>query len=183
VRNSGTVPQFPRANKGNGPSATGFVRISCSAALTEGNDVRLSSRKAACSSMAPPSSTGKSGFPGFPAARHSPRATMCGFLRGKPHAVRWHHQAPQEIRVSRISCSAALTEGNDVRLSSRKAACSSMAPPSSTGNPGSVYTNCETAVALRLITAKRPLIMMRNKRTMRTKLLLVTTTSHGSWSG
>ena len=40
---------------------------------------------------------------------------------------------------------AALTEGNDVRLSSRKAACSSMAPPSSTGNPGSVYTNCETA--------------------------------------
>jgi hypothetical protein len=28
----------------------------------------------------------------------------------------------------------------------RKAACSSMAPPSSTGNPGSVYTNCETAL-------------------------------------
>jgi hypothetical protein len=24
---------------------------------------------------------------------------MCGFLHGKPHAVRWHHQAPQEIRV------------------------------------------------------------------------------------
>jgi hypothetical protein len=41
---------------------------------------------------------------------------------------------------------AALNEGNDVRLSSRKAACSSMAPPSSTGNPGSVYTNCETAL-------------------------------------
>jgi hypothetical protein len=41
---------------------------------------------------------------------------------------------------------AALTEGNHVRLSSRKAACSLMAPPSSTGNPGSVYTNCETAV-------------------------------------
>jgi hypothetical protein len=38
-------------------------------------------------------------------------------------------------------------------------------------------------LALRLITAKRPLIMMRNKRTMRTKLLLVTTTSHGSRSG
>ena len=38
-------------------------------------------------------------------------------------------------------------------------------------------------LALRLITAKRPLKMMRNKRTMRTKLLLVTTTSHGSWSG
>jgi hypothetical protein len=42
---------------------------------------------------------------------------------------------------------AALTESNDVRLSSRKAACSSMAPPSSTGNPGSVYINCETALA------------------------------------
>jgi hypothetical protein len=41
---------------------------------------------------------------------------------------------------------AALTEGNDVRLSSRKAACSSMAPTSCTGNPGSVYTNCETAI-------------------------------------
>jgi putative endonuclease len=46
---------------------------------------------------------------------------------------------------------AALTEDNDVRLSSRKAACSSMAPPSSTGNPGSVYTNCKTALALRLL--------------------------------
>jgi hypothetical protein len=28
-----------------------------------------------------------------------------------------------------------------------RAACGSMAPPSSTGNPGSVYTNCETALA------------------------------------
>jgi hypothetical protein len=27
--------------------------------------------------------------PGFPAVRHSPRAIMCGFLHGKPHAVRW----------------------------------------------------------------------------------------------
>jgi hypothetical protein len=40
---------------------------------------------------------------------------------------------------------AALTEGSDVRLSSRKAARSSMASPSFTGNPGSAYTNCETA--------------------------------------
>jgi hypothetical protein len=23
---------------------------------------------------------------------------MCGFLHGKPHAVRWLHQTPQEIR-------------------------------------------------------------------------------------
>jgi hypothetical protein len=44
----------------------------------------------------------------------------------------------------------ALTEGNDVRLSLRKAASSSMAPTSSTGNPGSVYTNCETALARHL---------------------------------
>jgi hypothetical protein len=50
------------------------------------------------------------------------------------------------------------------------------------GDVASVYTNCETALALRLITAKRPLKTMQNKRTMRTKLLLVTTTSHGSWS-
>ena|ERR1700677_4215290 len=42
---------------------------------------------------------------------------------------------------------AALTEGDAVRLSSRKAACSSMAPPGSTGNPGSVYSHCETARA------------------------------------
>ncbi len=41
---------------------------------------------------------------------------------------------------------AALTEGHEVRLSSRKAACNSKAPPTSTGNPGSVFTNCETAV-------------------------------------
>jgi hypothetical protein len=40
---------------------------------------------------------------------------------------------------------AALTEDNNVRLSSRKAACGSMASPSFTGNPGSVYTNGETA--------------------------------------
>jgi hypothetical protein len=44
---------------------------------------------------------------------------------------------------------AALTGGNDVRLSLRKAACSSMAPPSFTGNPGSVYANCETARLLK----------------------------------
>src|SRR5271170_5060563 len=72
---------------------------------------------------------------------------MCGFLRGKPHAVRWPHKAPQEIRVPRISCSAALVERSDVRLSSRKAACSSVAPQSPTGNPGSVCSNCETALA------------------------------------
>src|SRR6202522_3220153 len=38
-------------------------------------------------------------------------------------------------------------------------------------------------LALRLITAKFPVRRLRVKRVMRTKLLLVTTTSHGSWSG
>jgi hypothetical protein len=47
--------------------------------------------------------------------------------------------------LPRISCSAALAENNDVRLSSRKVACSPVVPTTSTGNPGSVYTNCETA--------------------------------------
>jgi hypothetical protein len=42
---------------------------------------------------------------------------------------------------------AALAEGNHVQLSLRKAACSSMAPPNSTGNPASVYTNWKTAIA------------------------------------
>jgi hypothetical protein len=37
--------------------------------------------------------------PGFPVTRHPLREAMCGFLRGKPHAVRWPHKAPQEIRV------------------------------------------------------------------------------------
>jgi hypothetical protein len=42
---------------------------------------------------------------------------------------------------------AALTESNDVRLSSRKAACSFDGTTKLTGNPGSVYTNCETALS------------------------------------
>ena len=51
--------------------------------------------------------------------------------------------------ASRISCSAALAGDKDVRLSSRKVACSSLAPTRSTGNPGSVYTYCETALSQR----------------------------------
>jgi hypothetical protein len=39
-----------------------------------------------------------------------------------------------------------LAENRDVRLSSRKVAYSSVAPTTSTGKPGSVYTNCETAL-------------------------------------
>jgi hypothetical protein len=45
----------------------------------------------------------------------------------------------------RISCSAALAGNHYVRLSSKKVACGSVVPPTSTGNPGSIYTNCETA--------------------------------------
>jgi hypothetical protein len=36
---------------------------------------------------------------------------------------------------------------HNVRLSSLKVACSSVVPTTSTGNPASVYTNCETALA------------------------------------
>jgi hypothetical protein len=49
--------------------------------------------------------------------------------------------------IAPISCSAALAENHDVRLSSKKVACSLLVPPTSTGNPGSVYTHCETALA------------------------------------
>jgi hypothetical protein len=38
-------------------------------------------------------------LPGFPAAKYWLREAMCGFLRGKPHEVRWTHKDPQEIRV------------------------------------------------------------------------------------
>src|SRR5665213_19354 len=41
---------------------------------------------------------------------------------------------------------AALTEGNDVRLSLRKAACSSWSHQAPQEIRGSVYTNCETAL-------------------------------------
>jgi hypothetical protein len=75
---------------------------------------------------------------------------MCGFLYGKPHAVRWHQTSSAGNPGFPDFLHAALTEGNDVRLSLRKAASSSMAPTSSTGNPGSVYTNCETALARHL---------------------------------
>jgi hypothetical protein len=37
-----------------------------------------------------------------------------------------------------------------------EAACSSVAPKRSTGNPGSVYTNCETALAVRARNVANP---------------------------
>src|ERR1700678_4081904 len=66
------------------------------------------------------------------------KIARCGFL--------WEKTTKRPIS-SRISCIATLAEDNDVRLSLRKVACSSVAPTTSTGNPGSVYTNCETALA------------------------------------
>ena len=60
------------------------------------------------------------------------------FLGRKPRKDPW---------ISRISCNAALARISHVRLSSRKAAFRFMAPANSAVNPGSVYTNCETAVA------------------------------------
>jgi hypothetical protein len=57
-------------------------------------------------------------------------------------------KTPNGDVAPQISCAALyLTDGNHVRLSTRRGACSSMAPPSYTGNPGSIYANCEAALA------------------------------------
>ena len=74
----------------------------------------------------------------------------CGLIKIARSGFPWEKSTKRSVAPPDF-LRAALTEGNDVRLSSRKAACSSMAPPSSTGNPGSVYTNCKTAVALALL--------------------------------
>jgi hypothetical protein len=67
--------------------------------------------------------------------------------------------------ASWISCSAALAKNNDVRLSSRNVACSSVVPTTSTGNPGSVCIHCETAYAVISALRGRP---PRGARTLRT---------------
>jgi hypothetical protein len=67
------------------------------------------------------------------------RVARCGFP--------WEKTTKRPV-ASRISCSAALAKNNDVRLSSRKVACSSVVPTTSTGNPGSVCIHCETAYAV-----------------------------------
>ena len=82
-------------------------------------------------------------------------AVFSGFTRAVSQLL-WPHKGREEWfslgenherrRGSPDFLRAALNGGNDVRLSLRKAACRSMAPPSFTGNPGSVYTNCETAL-------------------------------------
>jgi hypothetical protein len=56
--------------------------------------------------------------------------------KNRSHIWVQSRRIPHETRFARISCSAALAGVNYVRLSSRKAACSSVTPSSSTGNPG-----------------------------------------------
>jgi hypothetical protein len=63
-----------------------------------GPRVRLSLRKAACSSTTPPTSTGNPRTPDF-LLRCTRQDRVCGFRQGKPHAVRQRHQPRQEIRV------------------------------------------------------------------------------------
>ena len=71
----------------------------------------------------------------------------CGLKKIARCGFPWEKTTKRRV-ASWISCRAALAENNDVRLSSRKVACSSVAPTTSTGNPGSVYTNCKTALRL-----------------------------------
>jgi hypothetical protein len=71
----------------------------------------------------------------------------CGLIEIARCGFPWEKTTKRPI-ASRISCGAALAENNYVRLSSMKVASSSVVPPTSTGNPGSVYTNCETALAV-----------------------------------
>ena len=63
----------------------------------------------------------------------------CGLKKIARSGFPWEKTTKRPV-APRISCGAALAENNYVRLSSRKVACSSAVPPTSTGNPGSVYT-------------------------------------------
>ena len=69
----------------------------------------------------------------------------CGLKKIARCGFPWEKTTKRPV-APRISCGAALAENNYVRLSSRKVAWSSAVPPTSTGNPGSAYTNCETAL-------------------------------------
>ena len=78
----------------------------------------------------------------------------CGLIKIARCGFPWK-KTTKGLSLPRISCSAALAENTDVRLSSRKVACSSVVPTRCTGNPGSVYTNCETAYRVQnVITAR-----------------------------
>jgi hypothetical protein len=91
------------------------------------------------------------------------KVARCGFPREK---------TTKRPIAPRISSSAALAKNNDVRLSSRKVACSSVVPTTSTGNPGSVCTNCETAYAVTSALRRRP-VGRRNAADRRDPSLLM----------
>jgi hypothetical protein len=74
----------------------------------------------------------------------------------------------------RIACGAALAENDYVRLSSRKVACSSSVPPTSTGNPGSICINCETVYAVISALHRRALAGRRNAAERLNPSLLIT---------
>jgi hypothetical protein len=78
----------------------------------------------------------------------------CGLIKVARSGFPWEKTTKSDVAPPDF-LRAALTEGIRVRLSSRKAAYSSVAPTSSTGNPGSIYTNCETAYAANLFDRER----------------------------
>jgi hypothetical protein len=69
----------------------------------------------------------------------------CGLIKVTRSSFPWEKTTKGDVAPPDF-LRAALTGGIVCGLSSRKAACSSVAPPNSTGNPGSVYINCETTV-------------------------------------
>jgi hypothetical protein len=101
-------------------------------------------------------------FKAFRDYRGPIKFARCGFP--------WEKTTSRPV-ASRISCSAALAENNDVRLSSRKVACSSVVPTTSTGNPGSVYTDCETAYAVISALRRRALCGAQESAERRNPLL------------
>jgi len=84
----------------------------------------------------------------------------CGPIKIARCGFPWEKTTKRPV-ASRISCIAALAEDNYVRLSSRKVACSSVVPPTFTGNPGSIYTNCEL---LEQEISERPLAKMNSQQ-------------------
>jgi hypothetical protein len=109
--------------------------------------VRLSSREAAWSSVAPQRSTGN------PVSRISCNAALVerSDVRLSSRKAAWNSVAPQRSignPASRISCNVAPVERSDVRLSSRKAAWNSVAPQRSIRNPAS-RISCSAALVER----------------------------------
>src|SRR5665213_3181648 len=67
----------------------------------------------------------------------------CGLIKIAKCGFPWEKTTKRTF-ATRISCSAPLAESNDVRLSSRKAACSPWSHLAPQEIRGSVYTHCET---------------------------------------